>query len=103
MLSMPGYVIVEVRVTDAEAYREYTTAVPATLEPFGGRFIVRAGAYETLEGDWRPQRIVILEFPSAERARAWHDSPAYQAILPIRQQHARTQFLTVVEGVDQET
>ena len=96
---MAAYVIVDVEVHDPEAYREYTQAVPATLTPFGGRFIVRGGASETLEGDWRPQRVVILEFPSAERAKAWHASPAYRAILPLRHRHARTNFLTVVEGV----
>jgi uncharacterized protein (DUF1330 family) len=97
---MTAYVIVDVTVTDPDAYRDYTSAVPGTLDPFEGRFIVRGGAYETLEGDWQPQRIVILEFPSVERATAWHGSPAYQAILPIRQQHADTRFLTVVEGVE---
>ena len=96
---MAAYVIVDVEVNDPEAYRDYTGAVPATLTPFGGRFIVRGGDYETLEGDWRPKRIVILEFPSVERAKAWHASPEYQAILPIRHQHARTNFLTVVDGV----
>ena len=97
---MAAYVIVDVEVRDPEAYREYTQAVPATLEPFGGRFIVRGGAVETLEGEWRPQRVVVIEFPSVERAKAWHASPGYQAILPLRQRHARTNFLAVVEGVE---
>ena len=97
---MAAYVLVDVEVLDREAYREYTQAVPATLAPFGGCFIVRGGASETLEGDWRPQRIVVLEFPDVERAKAWHASPAYAAILPIRHRHARTNFLTVVAGVD---
>jgi uncharacterized protein (DUF1330 family) len=96
---MAAYVIVDVEVHNPEAYREYTAQVPATLEPYGGRFIVRGGVAETIEGEWNPQRIVVLEFPSAEAARAWHGSPAYQAILPIRQRHARTNFLTLVEGV----
>ena len=96
---MAAYVIVDVEVLDPEPYEAYKRGVPATLEPFGGRFVVRGGAYETLEGDWRPQRVVVLEFPSVEQAKAWHASPAYQAILPIRQRHARTNFLTVVEGV----
>ena len=100
---MAAYVIVDVEVLDPEAYREYTQAVPATLAPFGGRFIVRGGASETLEGTWRPQRVVIIEFPSVERAKAWHASPEYTAILPIRHRHARTNFLTVVEGVDPAT
>ena len=96
---MAGYVIVDVEVRDPEAYREYTQAVPGTLEPFGGRFLVRGGAAETLEGNWRPQRVVVIEFPSAEQAKAWHASPEYQAILPLRHRHARTNFLTVIEGV----
>ena len=96
---MAGYVIVDVEVLDPEAYREYTQAVPATLEPFGGRFIVRGGAYETLEGDWHPQRIVVIEFPSLERAKAWHASPEYKAILSLRLRPASTNFLTVFEGV----
>lgn len=97
---MAAYVIVDVEVLDQEAYRDYTQAVPATLTPFGGRFIVRGGASETLEGEWRPQRIVILEFPTVGKAKDWHASPEYQAILPIRHRHARTNFLTVVAGVD---
>ena len=97
---MAAYVIVDVEVTDPEAYREYTRQVPGTLEPYEGRFVVRGGPYETLEGDWAPQRVVLIRFPSVERAKAWHASPAYQAILPIRLAHARTNFLTVVEGVE---
>jgi uncharacterized protein (DUF1330 family) len=101
--AMAAFVIVDVEVLEPAPYREYTSAVPATLAPFGGRFIVRGGAYETIEGEWRPQRIVIIEFPSVEQARAWYASPEYQAILPIRLRHARTNFLTVVEGVEERT
>ena len=96
---MAAYVIVDVEVLNPDAYTEYTRAVPATLEPFGGRFLVRGGATTTLEGEWRPQRAVLIEFPSVERAKAWHASPAYAAILPIRLEHARTNFLAVLEGV----
>ena len=97
---MPAYVVVSVDVADAEAYSEYTRQVPGTLEPFGGRFVVRGGAFEVLEGAWPAPRIVILQFPSIERATAWHASDAYQAILPIRQRHARTDFMVAVEGVE---
>src|SRR5437016_2134211 len=97
-ISMAAYVLVDVDVRDPDAYREYTKQVPATLERYGGRFVVRGGAYETLEGDWQPKRIVVLEFPGVEQARAWYTSPEYQAILPIRKQHAQTNFLTIVEG-----
>lgn len=95
---MAAYVIVDVAVGDAEAYREYTSQTPGTVEQYNGRFIVRGGDYETLEGNWSPQRIVVIEFPSMEQARAWYGSDAYQAILPLRLKHATTQFLTIVEG-----
>lgn len=95
---MSAYIIVAVDVTDPEAYGEYTSAVPATLEPYRGRFIVRGGAYEVLEGTWSAERIVVLEFPGAEQAKEWHESAEYQAILPIRRRHARTDFMVVVEG-----
>lgn len=95
---MPAYVIVGVDIADAEAYGEYARQVPATLEPFDGRFVVRGGAFEVLEGDWPTPRIVVLQFPSVTQAKAWHASEAYQAILPIRQRYARTDFMVVVEG-----
>ncbi len=95
---MAGYIIVDVEVHNPEAYREYTSQVPDTLVPYGGEFIVRGGMADTLEGHWNPQRVVVLKFPSTEQARAWHGSPGYQAILPIRQRNAKTNFLTVVEG-----
>jgi uncharacterized protein (DUF1330 family) len=96
---MAAYVVVDVEVHNPDAYREYQRQVPATLEPFGGRFMVRGGTVETLEGSWNPQRFVVIEFPSAEQAKAWHHSPSYQAILPIRQQNATTKFLAIAEGV----
>ena len=96
---MAAYIIVDVEVTNQEAYEEYRRQVPATLEPYGGRFAVRGGRYETLEGAWQPQRVVVLEFPSFDRAKEWHASPEYQAIIPLRTRNARTNFLTVVEGV----
>ncbi|HYH12290.1 MAG TPA: DUF1330 domain-containing protein [Thermomicrobiales bacterium] len=97
---MAAYVIVGVDVNDPEAYGDYAREVPATLEPYGGRFIVRGGAFSVLEGDWPASRIVVLAFPGVEQATAWHESAAYQSILPIRQQHARTHFMVAVEGAD---
>ena len=96
---MSAYVIVEVEVHNPEAYREYQRQVPDTLTPYGGKFVVHGGSSETLEGDWQPARVVMLEFPNVGQAKAWHSSPAYQAIIPIRQRNATTKFLTVVEGV----
>ncbi len=96
---MPAYVIVGLDVTEPEAYEAYRREVPATLEPYGGKFVVRGGAVEVLEGEWPASRTVVLAFPSVEQVNAWYDSAAYQAILPIRQRHARTQFMVVAEGV----
>jgi uncharacterized protein (DUF1330 family) len=94
-----AYVIVDVDVTDPQSYREYTAQTPGTVALYGGRWLVRGGGYETLEGEWSPRRIVLIEFPSVEQARAWYESPEYQAILPLRQQCADTRFLTIVAGV----
>jgi uncharacterized protein (DUF1330 family) len=96
---MSAYVIVDVDVHDPELYREYTTLVPATLEPFGGRFIVRGGEHETLEGDWRPRRLVVLEFPSSDHARRWYTSAGYAEALTIRHR-ASDGNLVLVEGMD---
>jgi uncharacterized protein (DUF1330 family) len=96
---LAAYVIVDVEVQDPDAYREYQQQTPDTLLPYGGKFVVRGGRVETLEGQWQPKRVVMLEFPTVDQAKAWHASEAYQAIIPIRQRNARTNFLTVVEGV----
>ena len=95
---MPGYVLVNVEVLDPEDYKEYTAQVPGILASYGGKFLVRAGANETLEGAWEPHRIVLLEFPSVEQAKSWYDSPEYQAIIPIRDKYARTYFFSIIEG-----
>jgi len=95
---MPGYILVNVEVRDPVGYEEYTAQVPSILASYGGRFLVRAGANETLEGAWEPNRIVLLEFPSVEQAKAWYNSPEYQAIIPLRQKYARTHFFSVIEG-----
>lgn len=96
---MAAYVIAEVEVLDADRYKEYQREVPKTLALYGGRFLVRGGPYTTVEGEWQPSRIVVLEFPDMQAAKAWYASPEYQAILPIRLRHGRAKFLTLVEGV----
>jgi len=93
-----AYVIADIDVHDAEAYREYVALVPGTVEPFGGRFVIRGGEHETLEGEWRPQRLVMIEFPSADHARRWYESPAYIAAMAIRHRTS-TGSLVMVEGV----
>jgi uncharacterized protein (DUF1330 family) len=95
---MPAYMIADVEVTDPAGYDEYRRGVAATLEPFGGRFVVRGGRTQVLEGSWQPKRCVVIEFPSMEQLKAWYDSPAYAPLIALRQRVAKS-HLTAVEGV----
>jgi uncharacterized protein (DUF1330 family) len=95
---MPAYVIANVDVTDAAAYDEYRKGVLATIERYDGRFLVRGGAAQVLEGVFQPKRVVVLEFPNAARARAWWDSPEYRPLRELRQRASRGD-LFVVDGV----
>jgi uncharacterized protein (DUF1330 family) len=92
---MAGYILAEVEVTDPEQYQVYARQTSATVEKYGGKFLVRGGPYETLEGNSQGKRLVVLEFPSVEQARAWYDSPEYSAIRGIRQRAAISQLLLV--------
>lgn len=96
---MPAFVIVEIEVRDPEAYETYRSLVPASLDAYGGKFIARGGATENLEGDWAPERIVVLEFKSLERARQWWGSPEYRDAKAIRMRAARTRMIAI-EGVE---
>jgi uncharacterized protein (DUF1330 family) len=95
---MRAYAIVHEDVHDPKMFDEYRKDVLATLEPFGGRPIVRGGKMTTLEGGWTPERIVIIEFPSRENAENWYNSPAYQKILPLRLKASRSHFF-ICDGV----
>lgn len=94
---MPGYIIIEIDVTDPVMYEEYKKLTPGTLALHSGKFIVRGGATETLEGDWNPKRIVVLEFPSVEKAKDWYYSPEYTEAKRIRQA-ASSGKMILVEG-----
>jgi len=96
---MAAYVIVDVDVVEPKPYQEYVRRVPPTIARDGGRFLIRGGRSETLAGHWQPQRIVVIEFPSIEQAKAWYASPEYADLLQMRRRHARTNFLAIVEGV----
>jgi uncharacterized protein (DUF1330 family) len=95
---MAAYIVVEVEVQDPERYENYKRMVPPSLVPYGGRFVVRGGNVETLEGEWAPERLVIVEFPSAEQAKAWWASEEYAEAKALRQATARTRMV-VVEGL----
>lgn len=96
---MNAYIIAEVKVHDAELYDEYRGQVQSTLDKYGGRFRVRGGTMEPLEGDWNPPRLVVLEFPSMADAKAWWSSDEYAGPKALRQRSAVTQMV-LVEGAD---
>ncbi len=95
---MPGYLIAMIDVEDAEAYKRYQAAVPKVIERHGGRFIVRGGAVEVLEGEAPAGRIVVIEFPSKAAVEAFYASPEYQEIIPLRQAASKGSMLAV-EGL----
>jgi uncharacterized protein (DUF1330 family) len=95
---VPAFVLANVTIHDPVRYEDYKRMVPATLVPFGGRFVVRGGLTEILEGAWQPSRLVLLEFPSVERARAWWKSPEYAEARALRQATSDG-TLIILEGV----
>jgi len=95
---MAGYCIVQVDTNDQELMTEYRKGVQATIEQFGGRFLVRGGAFETKEGAWARERVVVLEFPSVEKANEWYHSDVYAPLLDMRKRAGEANFI-VVEGV----
>ena len=95
---MAAYVVVNVTVRDPARYEEYKRLASPTVAAYGGRYMVRGGAVEVREGGWSPARLVILEFPSLERARSWWDSPEYAPAKAVRQSCADTQLI-ITEGV----
>lgn len=94
---MKAYVIVEVSITDKIIYEEYKKLTPAAIAAYEGKFIVRGGHTESLEGDWHPERMVVLEFPSVKKAKEWWGSDQYSKAKAIRQDSAHTKML-IVEG-----
>lgn len=90
---MPAYVIVDITIHDTETYERYKLLAPPTIALYGGRYLVRGGTNTTLEGSWKPERAVILEFPSADVARAWWNSPEYAGAKALRQSCTSTDML----------
>jgi uncharacterized protein (DUF1330 family) len=96
---MAAYVITDVEVSDPERYKAYTALSPAAIEAGGGRFLVRGGRSEVLEGDWSPSRVVVLEFPTLEAARAFYHSALYAEARGERAGATRKFNMIVVEGI----
>ena len=95
---MSAYVITDVEITDASLYGQFLERVTATVESHGGRFVVRGGGIEVIEGDWTPRRIAILEFDNTERANAWLGSPEYTTLDEMRTKSSNINMV-VVEGL----
>ena len=95
---MAAYLIGDVEVIDAAGYDVYRQQVPATIAAYGGRYLARGGAIETLEGGWAPQRCVILEFPSMAQLKTWWDSPEYVPLRAIRERTTHSRII-VTEGL----
>jgi uncharacterized protein (DUF1330 family) len=95
---MAAYFIVDIDVHDPAGMREYLEGVPATLSQYGGRYIVRGGKFEIVEGNWQPTRVVMLEFPSMAQAKLWYHCEEYKDMKAARHKSARTDVV-LVEGV----
>jgi uncharacterized protein (DUF1330 family) len=95
---MSALIIVDIEVTDPVRYEEYKRLASASIAAHGGRYLVRGGAHEVLDGDWTPRRLVVLQFDSVEQAKGWRASPEYAEAKKVRQECARSNMI-VVEGV----
>jgi uncharacterized protein (DUF1330 family) len=96
MKMMPGYVVAEVDVTDPATFQKYAAKAPGTIEQYGGHYVIRGGKSDSIEGD-APKRFVVIQFDSMEKAKAWEDSPEYDAIKPIRHSSAKSRVF-IIEG-----
>jgi uncharacterized protein (DUF1330 family) len=92
---MAAYVLAEIEVTDPAGYEEYRKQVLAVVTQYGGKFIVRGGRIEALEGGWAPKRMVALEFPSMEQALKWYRSPEYAPLIRSRQKASKGRLIAI--------
>ena len=95
---MAAYWIGQHAITDAARFDEYLRQVIPMIERHGGRYLTRPGAHEVLEGEWRPNRVVIVAFPDMAALKGWYGSPEYQPLMALRRSSA-TDLLIAVEGV----
>ena len=92
---MPAYLIADVEVHDPDVYAEYRRQVLPLVQHYGGRFIVRGGAHEVLEGEWKPKRVVVIEFPDMAALKSWYTSPEYAKLIALRQGVSRGSLIAV--------
>ena len=95
---MAAYLVVDIEVTNPAQFEEYKKLAPPAIARYGGRYIIRGGAYEALEGAWRPQRLTVVEFDSMEKAKAFYTSPEYQVAIKARAGAANFKAL-LVQGI----
>lgn len=96
---MSAFIIVDIDIHDPKGYEEYKKLAPPSIAKYDGHYVVRGGRSEVLEGGWTPRRVVILEFPSIEKARAWWNSPEYAEAKTLRHRTATSRMI-VVEGLN---
>ena len=96
---MPVFIIIDIAVIDQGLYEEYVARVPAVVEQYGGRYLVRGGEVAVLTGDWQPERIVVVEFDSSEQVQEFYASPEYQVLAPLREQSTNSRAI-LVEGYE---
>ena len=95
---MSAYLIAEVEVTDPAVFEQYRAGVPATIAAYGGKYLVRGGGLEALEGTWQPKRVILLQFDSMARLKEWYQSKEYAPLIALRKAGAKTNVIAI-EGV----
>jgi uncharacterized protein (DUF1330 family) len=95
----PAYIIVNMKITDPEQYKQYMAVAPAAVAAAGGEYLVRGGKFEVLEGDWEPARIAMLRFPNFEKAKAFYDDEMYRAARAKRAGTTEFFNMVLVEGM----
>lgn len=95
---MAAYVIAEIEITDPAAYEDYRKRVPDVIAKYGGKYLVRGGKVESMEGGWSPRRIAVVEFPSMDQAVKFYRSPEYAPLIKVRQKASRGKLI-IVEGM----
>ena len=95
---MACYLVADMRISDPQPFAEFAEAVPATVEKYGGRYLIRGGKFEVAQGDWTPDRVVVIEFGSMDQAKAWYDSPEFEGPKQTLARSSNSNFI-FVEGV----
>ena len=95
---MAYYLVADMCITDPELFAEFAEQVPATVQQYGGRYLIRGGELEVAQGDWTPDRLVVIEFDSKDQAKAWYDSPEYEGPKQTLARSTSSNFI-FIEGV----